>query len=275
MPRIIHQTWKTCDLPDHWKESLEQYIILHPHWSFHFTTDEENLQFVKTYFKSFLSTYEMLPFGIQRADCIRYMYLYAYGGLYSDLDIVPVRKIDEYFDMLKASGEGKKLDLYVSYSSNVRNVFTNSFIIARPGCQFFLRLLDNIKQYRRWPFTPKHFEVMYSTGPLAFTKILKEYKDFYILPSQKFIHLSTAEIDEVNCKEEALVNGSFVYPIEGNSWHDTDSSVVWYAGKFFRLKVLTMVLIVLVWIRYALVKRANKKKLFKTVEKLLYPGPQE
>jgi len=197
--------------------------------------------------------------------------LYAYGGLYSDLDIVPTRQIDEYFELLEAVPQLKKSQLYVSYSSNMRNVFTNSFIIARPGCSFFLRILNHIKKYQRWPFTPKHFEVMNSTGPLAFTKILSKFskQEYSILPSEQFIHFSTAEIDEVNCKEEALKNGYFIYPIEGNSWHDSDSSVVWYAGKFFRLKILTAVLILLVWLRYALVKRSNKNKLLKSMETFL------
>ena len=57
-------------------------------WSYTFWTDTRNRAFVKRHFRSYLRMYDALPHAVQRADVIRYMILYEYGGVYADLDLL-------------------------------------------------------------------------------------------------------------------------------------------------------------------------------------------
>ena len=226
-PKIIHQTWKTCSLPEAWKESMNQWLALHPDWSYHFTTDQDNLEFVEKHFRAYLKTYNALPHGIQRADMIRYMYLYHFGGLYSDLDIVPLRNILEFtFD--NYNGE----EVFAVNSGNIKGIYTNAFMISKPGSKIWIEMLNHIQNYWKWPFTIRHLEVMNSTGPLAYTKVLNNnLQSVYFLPDNLFVPFSSPEIDEYDCKAEAIKLGLFTYPIAGNSWHEADSTVLHYVSK--------------------------------------------
>ena len=88
IPKIIHQTWKTSNIPNKWKE-------YHNTWKKHFPepeyqhilwTDEVNKDFIKENYNWFYNTFSGYPKGIQRADAIRYFILFHYGGIYADLD---------------------------------------------------------------------------------------------------------------------------------------------------------------------------------------------
>jgi inositol phosphorylceramide mannosyltransferase catalytic subunit len=245
VPKIIHQTWKTKDIPSGWKVSVEGWKKLHPNWYYHSTTDVDNRRYIVDNYPQYLKTYDNLPHPIQRADMIRYIYLYDMGGVYSDLDIVPLRPLSDYpFET--------DCEVYVCNSGNTKSVFTNSFMISKPKCRLWLDLLEHIKNYRKWPLTIRHLEIMYSTGPLAYTKVIKSYIKHggrvCILPTKLFMPFSLVETETMDCKSIAIQKGYFNYPIVGNSWHSWDSKLI----NFFLLNkdtiILVLVLIIILYI---------------------------
>lgn len=219
-PKIIHQTWKNNTIPEKWKISSIEWKRLHPTWIYHYTTDKDNDNYVKHYFPQYLETWNKLPYPIQRADMIRYMYLYNMGGVYSDLDIVPTRSLEEYnFE--------KNFEIYACSSGNTPSVFTNSFMISKPKCDVWLEMLEHIKHYKKWPFTIRHFEIMNSTGPNGYTTVLKKnMSKVSVLPSKLFMRFSSSETESLDCKKIALEEDLFNYPITGNSWHSWDSTIL-------------------------------------------------
>lgn len=94
IPKIIFQTWKTKDIPEKWKESQLSIKEHLPDWQIVLFSDEENREFVKQHFPDFLNIYDSFPYPIQRADMIRYMFLYVNGGLYLDLDMKLKKSIE-------------------------------------------------------------------------------------------------------------------------------------------------------------------------------------
>ena len=96
IPKIIHQTWKTKEVPDHWSSSHEGWIKYHPDYYYVLWTDDMNLELVARWYPDFLEKYQSFPYNIQRVDAVRTFYLHRYGGIYSDLDIEPLKSIDPY-----------------------------------------------------------------------------------------------------------------------------------------------------------------------------------
>jgi inositol phosphorylceramide mannosyltransferase catalytic subunit len=87
IPLIFHQTWKSETPPHQWRFAVDSWRTHHPEWAFMWWTDESNRAFVRDTFPDFLSTYDRFSYGIQRADAVRYLLLYHFGGVYADLDI--------------------------------------------------------------------------------------------------------------------------------------------------------------------------------------------
>ena len=97
IPRIIHQTAKTEDIPEQWRGFQKTVRSLHPSWEYKLWTDDANLELVSRNAPRWLALYQALPRNIMRADMIRYIILQLEGGLYLDLDYEVFRP----FDLLK------------------------------------------------------------------------------------------------------------------------------------------------------------------------------
>lgn len=100
IPKIIHQSWKTDVIPDEWKEYQETWKkhFPAPEYKYILWTDEDNRNLIKDHYPWFLKTYDNYPKNIQRADAVRYFYLYHYGGIYADLDCEVRTNFYQYLD---------------------------------------------------------------------------------------------------------------------------------------------------------------------------------
>ena len=93
---VFHQSWKTCTLPKKqgaWRRHCEH--VLSPQWRMQLFTDVGNRDVVATHFPSFLPLYDAYNMTIQRVDAARLFYLYLYGGVYADLDMLCLRPLEE------------------------------------------------------------------------------------------------------------------------------------------------------------------------------------
>ncbi|MEI8349919.1 MAG: glycosyltransferase [Candidatus Omnitrophota bacterium] len=100
IPKIIHQTWKTQQIPydiykKEWADSWKKY---HSDWEHRLWTDEDNRAFIKRYYPWFLRIYDRYKKNICRVDAVRYFILYHYGGVYVDLDFECLKNIEPLLD---------------------------------------------------------------------------------------------------------------------------------------------------------------------------------
>ena len=89
IPKILHFTWKTEDVPGVMADYLRRWRDLHPDWDVRLWTDATMRDFVTTTYPELVALYESYPRNIQRADSFRYLVLNALGGVYADLDVEP------------------------------------------------------------------------------------------------------------------------------------------------------------------------------------------
>lgn len=47
VPAIIHQTWKSKEIPEKWREAQKSCIELHPEYEYRLWTDEDGLELIK------------------------------------------------------------------------------------------------------------------------------------------------------------------------------------------------------------------------------------
>lgn len=204
IPKIIMQTWKTIELPEKWKPTQVSIAKYMPTWYYVLMTDEMNREFIIKYFRDFLPYFDAFPYPIQRADAIRYAWLYINGGLYLDCDFELLSPLDELFV--------EDYDLFLLASSNTPNVITNGFIAAKPRNKLFLEMLEGMKEPAIFSNIERHLLVMNTTGPLAFDKIIKHLNIPYKqLPSSKINPYTI-------CEREYNKPNTLMRPLEGSSW---------------------------------------------------------
>lgn len=257
-PRIIHQVWinfsndKNRDsIPKQYMKSHESWINLHVGWVYVLWDKKLSYDFVNTFFPSFYGTFCSLTYDIQRIDMIRYCFLYRYGGIYCDLDVVPVKKVDEYIKDFS--------NVYLVTSPTARGIYANSFMVSNKNVNIWMMLLKRIKNYRPWfENLSKHVAVMYTTGPIALTEIIESCTDSISrLPSRYFNAETPDEVGIVKGKlEQVLVN------YQTRSWFAADSQIISWCYNNRKILILTsfILIVCLSYFSYKYISQRRKRR---------------
>lgn len=236
IPHIIHQSWKSENVPTKLKKWQESWKKIHPAWNYTLWTDEQNLKLVTDHFPWFLEKYNGFLRNIERADVARYMYMHRFGGFYADLD---VECLADHEPLANCGG------LIVPLLSNdyqfMHNI-PNAWMASVPGHPFWTFLLVSILEDKRWHVFPEA-----STGPIRLGEALQEYKKIitdisvygsikYVAPGLIFpydwhdgkgLHnfCSTQEknFDEYKCKSMLKSSESYSITYWSHTWDDKKS----------------------------------------------------
>jgi mannosyltransferase OCH1-like enzyme len=163
IPRLIHQTSKSRDLPQACRRHVEKLKALHPDWRYCHWTDEDNLELIRTRMPELLETYLRLPKSIMRADVIRYVYMYKLGGLCVDTDYEMLRP----FDLLQHEVVLPRETDEVPGEDEGR--IANSLLASVPNHPFWKRVLDDLMANP--PDAVGEVDVLSATGPMFLTRI--------------------------------------------------------------------------------------------------------
>lgn len=153
-------------------------------YTFHLWDDTENRKLVEKYLPDFLPVYDAFEHGIYRADFVRYLYMYVFGGIYSDLDLECLRPISEYFSERKRSNYAYLASMVTSYGGRPHRL-PNAWIASTPRHPFWLHVLNysmvkaRLLCYERASIyytdgcdAPEHI-----TGPVAVSASFDEYEE--------------------------------------------------------------------------------------------------
>lgn len=143
-PKRIFQTWKDKTPPKKMAYWAETWRSNNPDYEYVLWDDADNRRFVAEKFPWFLPTYESYDKEIKRADAIRYMFLYTYGGIYADLDFECLKPFDSLLETYKGYdiilGEMDSSESQWHSSNNI----PNAIMISKPGCSFWIRVLERM-----------------------------------------------------------------------------------------------------------------------------------
>ncbi|KAK9794600.1 hypothetical protein WJX73_004377 [Symbiochloris irregularis] len=98
IPRIIHQTYRSEDVPAHLVPYMQTWADVNPGWEIRFYDDAACKQMIQREFPEYLGAYEALPTNVERADFFRYMVVLRYGGVHADIDTESIRPLDDLIE---------------------------------------------------------------------------------------------------------------------------------------------------------------------------------
>jgi len=230
--RIIHQSWKDRNIPSFFQRYLPSWNRCFPHWEFKFWTDKDNRNLVVNHFPWFLETYDNYPKEIYRADAARYLYLYYYGGIYTDLDnecLIPFEHLLQNYTFVFGT-----IDKVDRQTDLVENYVQNSFMYSRPRQTFWLEVINNL-QSQFFYDTP---DIV--TGPEHLCSMIHNYRKscpndhsikiydaWYFNPfswggiiKYKHCKIYNQMTDEEwkKCRNIFLKNGSYVVQYHAHTW---------------------------------------------------------
>ena len=185
MPKIIHQTWKTNDVNEEQRQSIESWKKHYPKYQHVLWTDKSIEEFVHTHFSWYLQTWNKLRPFIKKVDTVRYMWMFHYGGIYADIDMDSIKRFS--FEDPKYEGSAmipvQSKDLQWEKGSDASSP---ALLTSSKGHPFWIFMLNSIsKRY--------HLPVLKATGPIALADALLEYTSDHSIEHKKIVLLSEAK----------------------------------------------------------------------------------
>ncbi|CZS89882.1 related to glycosyl transferase [Rhynchosporium agropyri] len=197
-PKKIWQSWKTDPLEFEQRETerARSWPKLNPGHRYEVLTDGNDMDYVETHFgrdgvinrPDIVETYRTLNTTIIKADLLRYLVMYAEGGVYADIDVENIRAVNTW---IPPQFDERDVDLVISVEID-EPAFVNHTILGQKSqsfCQWtfmtkprhpvMLRLIEHVlhwlnevaqKQAVSIAAIKLNFdEVITGTGPSAFT----------------------------------------------------------------------------------------------------------
>lgn len=171
IPKKILQTWKSrTDIPANFQYWSQTWKAMNPDYEYILWDDADNRAFIAEHFAWFLPTFDAYPKNINRADAVRYFFLYYYGGIYADMDFECLKPMDS----LIAANPSASVILG-KMSSNTKRVFhttnsiPNALMISAPRDPFWIFVIQQLIQ------SSSDIVVESATGPAMLYKAIRMY----------------------------------------------------------------------------------------------------
>ena len=175
IPRILHQTWRTTDLPPDFARFRASWIARHPGWEHRLYDDDDCRAVVESAGEAWARLYARLPTAIQRADLFRYLVVHHAGGVYADVDMECHRPLDALL-----AGTTCVFSIEAHLTERRRRLLgyrqprqlANCVFAAAPGQPFLGCVLARIARLGAAPVSGDA-DVEESTGPRMLTRVFE------------------------------------------------------------------------------------------------------
>jgi mannosyltransferase OCH1-like enzyme len=173
IPKVIWQTYKDPfdQLQPYMLDAVNTWKILNPEYEYRYMDDSQAAQFIlEEYGQEWHDLFVGLPVGVMRGDLWRYMIIYKYGGIYTDLDTECLNPINTWLN--------EEYEMIVCPETNLH--FCQWTFAASAGNPILKSVLDTIKEKLINPtYGSPHF-VHTHTGPAVWTEGIMKALDIKV-----------------------------------------------------------------------------------------------
>lgn len=184
IPKVVHQTYFTKQLPKEIQENLNALKQLNPDWEFRLYDDADIEQYIRQYYPTLIRTFQKISptYGVAKADLFRYLVIYNEGGVYLDIKssvqqtLNAIIQPDDYYLLSHWQNKTDQLHEGIGFHRCIphpRGEFQQWHVIARCGHPFLKAVIENvchnIDHYNPLLHDTGGWGVVNLTGPIAYT----------------------------------------------------------------------------------------------------------
>lgn len=151
IPKIVHIISKSKNIPVIFDKILEHNKLIYSDYEFKHWHDDNGIfsipEFLKQQYPELYNIFEKTKLGVQKSDIARLAILHFYGGIYSDMDILFLKRNN---DLINHTSD----NMYIAMEPieqtrsiyNVDNIPCNAFIVCSPKHPIIEIALNEIKK---------------------------------------------------------------------------------------------------------------------------------
>ena len=168
VPLLFHQIFLNYTaMPTKWPKFINSCKLRNKNFTYVLWDRSKIERFLQEDFPWFLDTYRSYPYDVQRADAARYFIMYAFGGLYMDMDISCKKPLESLLQKMSTMQSTPECLFGAADPAGVLGI---EFVICRPRTQIMRLTLNHLPIFNRYYGLP-YLTVMLGTGPLFVTTV--------------------------------------------------------------------------------------------------------
>ncbi|MET4082935.1 hypothetical protein ABIB40_002902 [Pedobacter sp. UYP30] len=191
IPKIIHLVFlnKNEIYPDVFKKCILQIKRLHSSWDIRFYNEDNALEIIRSHIPQLLPIYMSYAHTVQRADILRVLLVYLFGGFYLDMDMLCLKPLDELCSNCAVIAEEKTVSVMEAKTLNLKHRLriANYMFGSRPGYSFWLLFIRHSIEKHSEKIQTEN-DILENTGPglmsNLYSKYRKEYGDLLVLSNK-------------------------------------------------------------------------------------------
>lgn len=246
IPRRLHHILLgplSLSPPVSWLAARNSCISLHSNFEEHFYwTDENGRQLLEKHYPWFLKTWNSYKTNVQKADALRYFILHQYGGIFLDMDLYCLQRLD---DLLNYLDNRVSTDEQIFFAVKAFPVgISNGFMIATRNHPLLKRVIENLELYNR-NFLLPHATIVISTGPMCISIQIQ---------LNRWLWNSILVLDG----KENMIGGKTATPLfrhlGSGSWHKADDMFfknipmnIQHQNQTFSISIIVFILFIFVF----------------------------
>ena len=221
IPKIIHQTWKSADVPPHLRGFQASWRHYHPRWEYRLWDDAANEALIAKHYPEFLTYFRQATPSILRIDLVRLAYLHRLGGVYADLDYEVVRPLDDLLDTPHAIVGREQHGIGMALRG--RDYIINALMASPPGHPLWLEVMHGmVRAYRPRRILERHTSHVIRMAIAILDdhaeSRFRSHGDVVILPPEAFYPSTPTERIPDHRRRDAAAKGSYGIHHYENSW---------------------------------------------------------
>lgn len=177
---LIFHNWGDDTIPPLFRQCERRIHEMHPSWNITLWDDQMGMQHVKNTFPEYISAYKSFTHDVQRTDFLRLALVYGLGGFYMDLDVYPLKPLDELTNCSVVLAEeftvseATQKDLNLKYQIRIANYMFG----GEAGHPFLRRVIDTMAARSSINISSQQ-EILDITGPGLLTDTYWDNTDTY------------------------------------------------------------------------------------------------
>ncbi len=204
-------------VPPLFKQCERMIRDIHPSWDVTLWNEETGIQFLRENLPEYVDAYTSFSFNIQKADFLRLALVYALGGFYMDMDMLPLQPLDSLLSHSLVLAEEMTVNettrktLNLKYSIRIAN-----YMFGGEAGHPFLRKMVNAMAERSSLKVASQQEVLDVTGPGLLTDIYwdnaGEYSDITLLRNKGWY------VEMPDGRKETCLFGEYAVHLHAGTW---------------------------------------------------------
>ncbi len=227
-----------------WITARQACLQWHPNYEYKLWNDSSAEKLILEEYPWFLQTWKNYPYPIQRADSLRYLILYRYGGIFLDMDLHCRRSL----------GPLRRFE-FISPAAYPVGI-SNGFIMASARHPFIKVLVDQLPLFNR-NFLLPYATVMFSTGCMYLSAQYSLYHDQFSLKL----------LDYKQHRLSGRVSTPLFHHYGSSSWHSTDASLIKIVDNILKILFHHQGLVLIILLLFITLLILSYRRRTKTLEK--------